>query len=232
MSFANGPDDGLDDRHGDAVAGLFSGLGIRRDNFVCVGEALQAEHFARRQTAFAIYQKVIIGSASAEGAGEWVRADVAGFIFVPDRGFSCGLENAPATVADVIRGVMLPIDLAFEDFAKRFHASAALRPFEVNAGPIADDENAFTLLREAEIERVENAILAIVAEVADRFENALERLTFVVADEEFYVFENERPRFLRVQNARNVEEKRAARVVEAAHVADDAEGLAGETGEQ
>src|SRR5688572_23520019 len=232
MRFEHGADHRLHDRHWHAVAGLFARLGVGRNDSVTVGKSLQAEHFARREATFSVHEQIIVGSSGPQRAGPWVSADVTGFVFMPDGGLAPGLKDAPAAIANVIGGVMLAVYFAFEQLRQRFHRRAALRPLEMNSGFVADDEHAFPFLGQAEVEGVQDAILAVVTEVMNGFENALQGLALVMADEKLHIFEHECARFLRVQNARDIKKQSSARVVESAHVTDNAEGLTRKTGEQ
>ena len=109
-------EDGVDHLDRDGIAGLFAGLAVADDDFVAVEEALEAEHFAGGEAAFAIDEEVVVGGARAEGAGIWVGGDVSGLVFVPDGGLLLGDVAGAALGADVFGGVVAGIDLWFEDF--------------------------------------------------------------------------------------------------------------------
>ena len=94
----------------------------------------------------------------------------------------------------------------------------------------AHNNNAFALLRQAEIQRVQDFPRNLVAQRVQAFENARKGLAVIVAPQLLDVFEHEQGGLFGLENAGDFKKERPAGVVKSAPGADNAERLAGEPG--
>ena len=78
-------------RHRHRIPRLFSDRGVGSNDLERIRETLQAQEFPGRGPAFAVYEKIIVGSPRAQSAREWVARNISCLIFVPNRGLKFGL---------------------------------------------------------------------------------------------------------------------------------------------
>ena len=157
---------------------------------------------------------------------------VAGLVLVPDRGADVRAVRGVAGPADARRHEMPRVRGGFEEIGERGHRRAALGPAEPVAGQRGDDQDALALVRQAEVERVEDAPFDGVAHRLQGGDHAGERAAPVDGGELADVLDDDGGGPLGGDDAGGFEEQVAARVGEALAVADDAERLAGQAGEQ
>ena len=107
-----------------------------------------------------------------------------------------------------------------------------MRPFESSWLSEADDKNALSLLRHAEIKRVQNFVLSVVSEAFQRLHDSVECSTVIMRPKLLHVFQHKRGWLFGLKNSGNVKEESAASIFKPLPVTDDAKRLAGKSTKQ
>lgn len=163
-----------------------------------------------------------------------MHADVAGLVLVEDCGTSeLSVETREDFVANGLGSEVSKVKFIvwLQNIDERlWPMKTACRKLEGHGPVESDDDDALALLRYSEIEPIQNFVVDVITVRAKSVEDDLECPSTVVAGQLFDVLEEKYTRVLRLDDAVDVEELGAARVLKTLASADDAESLAGEAG--
>ncbi len=157
---------------------------------------------------------------------------MARLILVPNRGLFRGLEMCQTPLANIVRGVELLGHAFLKYLAERLHRNATLWPLKLATVLESHDKDSLSLLWKAKIKGVENSSINLVTQGPEHLKNPCEGGPFIVASEKLHVLKDKRLWLFRFNNAGDLEEECAARILESFSVPNNAERLAGESGKK